>query len=66
MNNYHKLKSYIETKYNYHASLGQYSLGERESLESSISWRNYSDLMEFIDNMEMYEQIDKQKVKLIK
>lgn len=66
MNKYNQLKSYIQIKYDYHASLGQFSVGERESMESSISWKNYSDLMEFIDNMEMYEDIDKQKVKLIK
>lgn len=66
MNKYNQLKSYIQIKYDYYASLGQFSVGERESMESSISWKNYSDLMEFIDNMEMYEDIDKQKVKLIK
>jgi len=63
---YNNLKSYIQTKYDYHAAMGQFSLGEKESLESSISWKNYSDLMEFIDNMELYEEIDNQKIKLIK
>lgn len=64
--NYERLKKYIETKYDYYAALGQFGLGDRESLESEVSWKIFSDLIEFIDNMEIHDDISSQKIKLIK
>lgn len=49
---YGKLKSYLETKYSYLASLGQYQLGDLETIESEAQWSMIRDIMEYIDVLE--------------
>lgn len=58
MDNYQKLKQYLQTKYDYHANIGRFNLGDREGLESEYKWRLLCDIMEYIDTIEMYHDID--------
>jgi len=66
MDKYESLKSYLSLKYEYYAALGKYNLGDREGLESENYWRLISDIMEFIDTMEMNEDIQRNKVNTLK
>lgn len=59
MENYLKLKNYLQTKYDYYANLGKYNLGDREGLESEYKWRLLCDIMEYVDTLELYCDIDK-------
>lgn len=52
MSKYEKLKSYLQTHYNFHANLGQYNLGDREQLESETKWQMISDIVNYIDNLD--------------
>ena len=65
-NKYNQLKSYLTLKYDYYASLGKYELGEREDSESEHKWRLISDIMEFIDGMEIREEINQNKINTLK
>jgi hypothetical protein len=65
-NKYNQLKAYLSLKYDYYASLGKYELGEREDSESEHKWRLISDIMEFIDGMEIREEINQNKVNTLK
>lgn len=59
---YFKIKDYVRAKYDYLASLGRLELGDRESLETDIQWRLISDMMEFMDQIELLEDVSNQKV----
>ena len=66
-NKYNQLKSYLTVKYDYYASLGRYTvMGDREAMESEAKWRMISDIMEFIDAMELQEEIKKNEVNTLK
>lgn len=59
MSKYEKLKSYLQTHYNFHANLGQYNLGDREQLESESKWRMISDIMDYVDNLDAEDNVIK-------
>lgn len=52
---YSKVKEYVRAKYDYLASLGRLELGDREGFETEIQWRLVSDMMEFMEEMELSE-----------
>lgn len=58
MENYNKLKGYLQTKYDYYANLGRFNLGDREGLESEYKWRLLCDIMEYIDTIELNNDIE--------
>jgi len=49
---YQRLKSYLQTHYNFHANLGQYELGDREQFETEVKWRMISDIIDYVDNLD--------------
>lgn len=57
MSKYEKLKSYLQTHYNFHANLGQFNLGDREQFESEVKWRLISDIMDYIDNLDLEDKV---------
>jgi hypothetical protein len=60
---YSQLKSYLETKHSYYADLGKYNLGDRESMESEYKWRLLCDIMEYVDSLELWDDIDRNMMK---
>jgi hypothetical protein len=60
MSKYEKLKSYLQTHYNFHASLGQFNLGDHEQYETEAKWRMISDIMDYIDNLDSSETKDEE------
>jgi hypothetical protein len=63
---YMKMKEYIKTKYNYLAELGRLELGEREGMEVDIQWRMICDMTEYIEQIDLYDDISKNKVRTIR
>jgi hypothetical protein len=59
MSKYENLKSYLQTHYNFHANLGQYNLGDREQLETEAKWRMISDIMDYVDNLDLEDNVIK-------
>jgi len=59
---YFKIKEYVRAKYDYLASLGRLELGDREGLETDIQWKLISDMMEYMDQLELHEDISNHKV----
>ena len=50
---YSRLVQYLRTHYTFHAGLGQFNLGERENTESEAKWSLISDIMDFVDNLDL-------------
>lgn len=50
--NYDKLKSYLNAKYEYLASMGKHNLSEREGAECEYQWRMMIDIMEYVDKLD--------------
>jgi hypothetical protein len=59
---YSKVKEYVRAKYDYLASLGRLELGDREGFVTEIQWRLVSDMMEFMEEMELSESATNSKL----
>jgi len=57
MTNYEKLKSYLNSKYEYLAEMGKHNLPEREGLECEYQWRLIIDIMEYVDKLEQLDAL---------
>ncbi len=53
---YYKLTEYLKTHYTFHAQLGRYYLGDREQGDAQAKWRMISDIMDFVENLELEDK----------
>lgn len=66
MDKYELLKEYLNTKYTYYANLGKFNVTGREAIESEVAWRFISDIMDYVDQLDVDEYNLENKVSDLK
>tara|TARA_R100000008_G_scaffold25263_2_gene13664 strand:- start:693 stop:917 length:225 start_codon:yes stop_codon:yes gene_type:complete len=62
-----RLREYVHTKYDYYCSLGRHKtfLSDRECNEQEIGFKLYTELLEFMDNLDILKETKYPKVEHI-